>query len=86
MRILKQYRRPPIEGWQRPYQFNIAEEFKILRSLNHESIVKVHDYFTGRKIDTPVMDYIPGGNLLEMLQHRRYLRADQFTKSELILF
>lgn len=48
----------------------VSKEFEILRQLEHQSIVKVFDCISCNKIVAMSMEYLPGGDLHDLIIHR----------------
>jgi serine/threonine-protein kinase len=68
--------RPEVAGdadlWRR-----LLLEAKVLASLNHSSIVQLHDFFAVGPVAYVVMEYLPGSNLEERLADRKRLPVEE---------
>jgi protein-serine/threonine kinase len=52
----------------------IAREIKILRTLNHPNIVRLHDIVNDERYIGLALEYASGGELFDYILHNRYLK------------
>lgn len=55
---------------------NFLTELQIMRQYNHPNIIKYHRYYDCEDFVAIIMDFIPGGNLIEIIEE---IRIDEIT-------
>ncbi|CAG9329514.1 unnamed protein product [Blepharisma stoltei] len=54
----------------------IFEEIKVMRKLNHPNIVKLHKVYESNQYVYLVLDYVPGGNMVQRVSSLKNLSED----------
>jgi serine/threonine protein kinase len=55
---------------------NFLTEFAILKSLNHPLISEFYDFFESDEAYIIVMEYLPNGNLFELIQKNKKIEEN----------
>ena len=63
---------------------NYRREYDILKDVHHESVIEFHDVFETKACCYIVLEYIPGGNLLEAINKLETHQFDEDVAREII--
>mmetsp|Transcript_13699 Transcript_13699/g.41701 ORF Transcript_13699/g.41701 Transcript_13699/m.41701 type:complete len:307 (-) Transcript_13699:1240-2160(-) len=64
----------------------LAKEIRLLKLLNHPNVIRLHEVLHTPSEILMVMEYVPGGDLLEVLNTQPRFAEGQFMRNSFLLF